>query len=1138
MFKHLTRTLKLGLTTLTILTAGAGAAFAQPAGFDTAIDPIAACSNGVYRGGPSYCTHQVVNCITNPFGTSTRQYGTGGCATTLGTKAHTVAKVRYCGEASHRAEPACASTVAGVNAAMWAKQHPDARTRLDDYVLANRGGKFVKGTAAGLDLTNYTRRLEYLRGSLYLDTATFNGMPLGGDATDGVSFLNNGLYTYYAGILSGTDLGAPLTQNSGTASWVGQFQTQGWGGYHTISTDFVLEITFGSVASVAGSVGSVKAFIEDPTTYYSDVYFNMDGTFDNTGLIKGKVQNRIFLNNDRKNVDIIRNTAHAYEAVLSGLIGQDGAVGIFANRWYGGGFVARPANLVPDLAPNFIADTCTGPNGDPFHKFCNIGNVGEVAMDEKRKLRVAECIHGGSASNDELCENAVKRNPCILNPFDTDCVNDDNFATHHVAARANRITFCADPTNSASTLCTGDAVANICGYDPFHAVCFTGTTRYNSARTNKINFCGVRANNNDPSCKGTRARVTSANLLQSFTEELPSVPSTRNRRYQFLKGTASGVNKGDTVIPYSVYDGSLNLSTATFNGRALGGDAADGMAFFRGGATGHSWYSYAGIFSGTDLGAPITDTSGTASWVGRFQAIGNGNTADFVLEIDFNGTGDKAGYIKAFVQYSGTYHFYLVGSYDAHGVITGMVDSGSFANNDRDSSTRTPNGTLTGLIGKDGAVGAFYDNNGYSGGFVARPPTTKGENNETTFLRNTCTTDPFHQFCHVDYKTERGTRIEECIDATGSANNNTRCANAITRNPCILNPFADICTEADGGFATYYAEARANRAIFCNGANNATNRLCTTGDLSEKICTYDPFTAICLTGTTHKAARETRFDLCNTEGASNLHCKDMAATRICDYDPFNKICFGQGNIYETAREAKITTCQDKSNDSSCYGARQNPNAVAWADSFATTLPTSPNTSLSNQFLNGGATELSNIGVTEVLPGFLNLATATFGNNPLGGDESDGVAFFRGSHSNRSHYYAGILSGTNLGEPITAETARANWNGSLLYVGPGSSLPNAIDFTLRVNFNPAGDTAGRIRSDVIVPNIGTWMLDGTFDTKGIITGKLVAGISNIGIMTGLIGQRGAVGAFYGTGNSNFSGGFVACPYDSVNNRCER
>ncbi|MCA8833673.1 MAG: hypothetical protein K8953_01195, partial [Proteobacteria bacterium] len=71
-------------------------------------------------------------------------------------------------------------------------------------------------------------------------------------------------------------------------------------------------------------------------------------------------------------------------------------------------------------------------------------------------------------------------------------------------------------------------------------------------------------------------------------------------------------------------------------------------------------------------------------------------------------------------------HFLLKGTYDANGVITGTVLAGLFDNNERSNPSATINGTLTGLIGQAGAVGAFIsnadaDNYNYAGGFVAAP---------------------------------------------------------------------------------------------------------------------------------------------------------------------------------------------------------------------------------------------------------------------------------------------------------------------------------------------------------------------------------------------------------------------------------
>ena len=58
------------------------------------------------------------------------------------------------------------------------------------------------------------------------------------------------------------------------------------------------------------------------------------------------------------------------------------------------------------------------------------------------------------------------------------------------------------------------------------------------------------------------------------------------------------------------------------------------MAFFAAGYNNGGAYGYAGILSGTNLGAPLTDTQGTAKWIGSFREEGR-DAVDFVLNISF-----------------------------------------------------------------------------------------------------------------------------------------------------------------------------------------------------------------------------------------------------------------------------------------------------------------------------------------------------------------------------------------------------------------------------------------------------------------------------------------------------------------------
>ncbi len=190
--------------------------------------------------------------------------------------------------------------------------------------------------------------------------------------------------------------------------------------------------------------------------------------------------------------------------------------------------------------------------------------------------------------------------------------------------------------------------------------------------------------------------------------------------------------------------GSLNLAIATYGGVALGGDFADGVAFFRG--FGGGFFNYAGLYSGTDLGAPlVVEADKTAEWKGHILVRGSSVLAldqDFLLTVDFS----TARKLTASTRIGNTNALYFTlgkatfagngdtlridetTTYDANGVITGHI----FIQN----GNERVNGIVTGLIGEQGAVGAVLSGEGtknsitgrlntgassYYGGFVARP---------------------------------------------------------------------------------------------------------------------------------------------------------------------------------------------------------------------------------------------------------------------------------------------------------------------------------------------------------------------------------------------------------------------------------
>ncbi len=150
--------------------------------------------------------------------------------------------------------------------------------------------------------------------------------------------------------------------------------------------------------------------------------------------------------------------------------------------------------------------------------------------------------------------------------------------------------------------------------------------------------------------------------------------------------------------------------------------------------------------------------------------------------------------------------------------------------------------------------------------------------------------------------------------------------------------------------------------------------------------------------------------------------------------------------------------------------------TAWTGSFATgkTPPAMPNATTKNEFLAISATTASSL--TNVIPTTLFI-------QDLDGATTDGVAFFRENNA----YYAGILAGADLGEPITAPFANASWAGKISTVAYNSwggidyqaTLSN-FDFVLDITFD--GTNGGTI--DALFTRIGRYYsIDGTFDDTG-------------------------------------------------------
>ena len=320
-----------------------------------------------------------------------------------------------------------------------------------------------------------------------------------------------------------------------------------------------------------------------------------------------------------------------------------------------------------------------------------------------------------------------------LNAFDPLCITNNLIDTNAQMA------FCRITQNAFDGRCVGglaDATAQLAfckldTSDPFGTDC--GGMAFKEAR---VEFCIAKPttiacdtdlHNEDLVYNANPCEGLSTPECTVEVADLPTYPATPNATTtnEFLAitaTTASTLTQG--LVPTTLY-----ITESTTNG----------MAFF----TENSAY-YAGILAGTDLGAPIVETTTTAlKWQGDFRAVagiaeavvGADNGDDFELDITFDG---DEGTMKTFFNVGGTGFYYSIdGTFDDKGVISGDILFGTIVGvrENRQIVTDHENyspGTLTGLIGQNGAVGAFISGHetlvagssaiSYSGGFFATPP--------------------------------------------------------------------------------------------------------------------------------------------------------------------------------------------------------------------------------------------------------------------------------------------------------------------------------------------------------------------------------------------------------------------------------
>ena len=775
--------------------------------------------------------------------------------------------------------------------------------------------------------------------------------------------------------------------------------------------------------------------------------------------------------------------------------------------------------------------------------------------------------------------------------MDTNSNPNTYFKDYADDARAERVAFCeVDDSDDIRDhdYCFGRTFNHdICLYDPYSRFCkdefFNAdlNTTVKEQRTEKVVFCGGDDNEQHGSCAHVRERVTAATWAHGFVSALNTrIIALTN---EFLRAdNASELNKGSSGAQGT----KLNLATSTFDYNAFGGDATDGVEFFEGSSN----FYYAGILGGADLGKPLSGATRTLYWNGRISStISTGKTnlngstegmengtiveTDFTLTINFNGNGGTLeSFAKVFLDDSyDTYYYDIEGDFNARGLITrGTVVYAEFREGDKND--KVPNSTtdaiLSGIIGEDGALGVFQGAD-FSGGFVVHPtirPRVESGDWERSFGDIPPATVPTAENQFLKYDSSADTTTDANADEinTGTLTREPT-QNGLNLTPSLrridfdvdrndlnnvswfsgydgntLHHYAGISQTVylgepvtqSAGIATWYGKIgiREHSTDFELDLTFDGNRGTIAAFVREKVGTY-----YLLAGDFDRAGviKNGTVDYgAFTNGVRNAPVGDRQAgvlTGLIGADG------ALGVFHSTATGVAGYSGGFAASAGRTSAFNTNVNYADWSRSFLPLAASANTENPENQFTGTveGVKEGSGGMGSEVTATTLSLNTTDFDGGNLGGQGSDTIRWFDGfaGSSTERTYYSGLSASSDLGAPLTTTPAGGEWRG-VISVGGAQT-----DFTLTITYETAGGTLSAFVRNT--PNF-YYLLDGGFDANGLIDGTVRYGaftdndpdnkddVAPSGLLTGLIGEDGALGVFHSTatGAAGYSGGFVA------------
>ncbi len=788
--------------------------------------------------------------------------------------------------------------------------------------------------------------------------------------------------------------------------------------------------------------------------------------------------------------------------------------------------------------------------GAVIANFCKTNPFQESAClpnDTYLPARIADCITGGKADsgNCGLITLDTAKNTmitaCLENPFDVACESVPDFMSSFAEARTNRASFCDDSMNVADDLCMGDVVMPICGLDPFNAICFTGNTYLSPRVADCIKTENTEAEKCNTLLSDTAMNTELTDCLtnpfktacQSVSAFMSSFADARVNRESFCDMAGNNTKAlcmGENLMGVCDID-SFNASCfadATYLPARLGEciktENTEDMRC-------NTLLSDSTMNTAITacLTNPFSDTCEADSDFMTYAETAQTNRASFC---GMAGNDTNALCMGAILM--------EVCGINPFNVLC-IMNTAYLTNRQTHCVAGATHTTCPTILSGLSSVVDPTDITGHAD-LPATPALARaGSNSDSYFI---------------------SVGADGVIDTTGLIISSE---NLIEPTPVTLRRASDTMdgvTYTTGSFKSFVAllpstNLGAPLSIEPTAAWQGHYYLgvfAATHPIPFTIRFNTGTTAGTITATDTQSVYTTEFDLdftaegviTGTVGVSFGGEPDIAEARgligteglvggFANTD-------GVGSLDDQVFGGFVA---DNPPPDPCIAAETCVNTANWLGSFegANALDTAADITASgkgNQFLQGTATGLTLTGLTTTASPNLTIST------PSGGDDTPAVAFGEGTLGGVVYRYAGLLSGVNLGAPITETTfggqASAMWSGQFTARGAGATTNQA--FNLEISF-----TNATIEAFVRPPHDSIdneyYLITGSYDrATGVITGRGTNpvtlahfGVSNnvvnrnaignqkYGTLTGLIGSDGAVGAFIGNG---FSGGFVAQP----------